>query len=130
MNLDRRRFLQLTSLGVFATVTATACERGEDRSDTSLDRPALLGMLGPEKVRQLGTHYRNATPRENTSSALRSAISSAQSHPLGISWIGGGSIDQQVRDDFAAGRTVDIDGWVLSLTEARQCALFSLVASV
>jgi large subunit ribosomal protein L4 len=36
------------------------------------------------------------------------------------------SVDDKIRDDFAAGRTVLIDGWVLSLTEARQSALFSL----
>jgi hypothetical protein len=31
-----------------------------------------------------------------------------------------------IRDDFAAGRTVLVDGWVLSVTEARQAALYSL----
>jgi hypothetical protein len=36
------------------------------------------------------------------------------------------SIDDTVHEDFAAGRTVVVDGWVLSVTEARQCALFSL----
>jgi len=28
----------------------------------------------------------------------------------------------QIRADFADGRTVKVDGWVLSLTEARLCA--------
>jgi hypothetical protein len=40
--------------------------------------------------------------------------------------LGIGSIDDQIRDDFTAGRTVVVDGWVLSVTEARQAALFSL----
>ena len=30
--------------------------------------------------------------------------------------------------DFEAGRTVLVSGWVLSQTEARQCALYSLSA--
>jgi hypothetical protein len=34
-----------------------------------------------------------------------------------------------VRGDFAHGRTVIVDGWILSVTEARQCALFSLLAA-
>ena len=38
------------------------------------------------------------------------------------------SIPHLVRDDFAHGRTVVIEGWVLAVTEARQCALFSLHA--
>jgi hypothetical protein len=32
-----------------------------------------------------------------------------------------------VARDFADGHTVLVDGWVLSVTEARQCALFSLL---
>jgi len=34
-------------------------------------------------------------------------------------------IGDQIRDDFGAGRTVVVDGWLLSVTEARQCALYS-----
>jgi hypothetical protein len=32
---------------------------------------------------------------------------------------------KQVRADFAEGHTVIVDGWLLSTTEARQCALYS-----
>jgi hypothetical protein len=32
-------------------------------------------------------------------------------------------IAARVRDDFAAGRVVMLDGWMLSVTEARLCAL-------
>ena len=34
-----------------------------------------------------------------------------------------------VADDFARGPVVLVQGWVLSATEARQCALFSLLAT-
>jgi len=33
---------------------------------------------------------------------------------------------QRVRDDFAARNTVMIDGWLVSLTETRLCALAAL----
>ena len=89
-----------------------------------MDRPALLGMLGPERVRDIGARYRAANVHENTSTGLRAEISGKQSW-LEMPWSRRGSIDDQVRDDFAAGRTVLVDGWVLSLTEARQAALFS-----
>ena len=36
------------------------------------------------------------------------------------------SIDDQIRDDFESGRITVVDGWLLSVTEARQAALFSL----
>jgi hypothetical protein len=32
-------------------------------------------------------------------------------------------LDAKVREDFASGTTVQLDGWVLSRTEARLCAL-------
>jgi hypothetical protein len=32
-------------------------------------------------------------------------------------------LDARVREDFASGATVQLDGWVLSRTEARLCAL-------
>ena len=34
-------------------------------------------------------------------------------------------LNQKIQQDFEAGRTVVVNGWVLSQTEARQCALFS-----
>ena len=124
MTLDRRRFLQLSTLGIIATVAESACSPAADRDTAAVDRPQLLAMLGPDRVRQLGAHYRAATPRENNAETLRAAISNG--HHLRIPLLGIGSLDDQIRDDFAAGRTVILDGWVLAVTEARQAALFSL----
>ena len=36
-------------------------------------------------------------------------------------------LDKKVKNDFEKGNTVLIQGWVLAVTEARQCALFSLL---
>jgi hypothetical protein len=124
MTLDRRRFLQLSALGIVAAVADSACVASSDRADGAVDRPQLLAMLGPERVRQLGAHYRASTPSENSAAALRAALSSG--HGSQSPSIKSGSLDDQIRDDFAAERTVIVDGWVLSVTEARQAALFSL----
>lgn len=35
-------------------------------------------------------------------------------------------LDHKVENDFKTGKIAIIKGWVLSLTEARECALFSL----
>ena len=37
-----------------------------------------------------------------------------------------GALDARIRRDFEEGRVVSVRGWVLSLTEARACALVSL----
>lgn len=126
MTLDRRHFLRLTATGIVASFAGVACARDSDASSPALAQPSLLGILGPERVREIGAKYRAAKPSENTDVALRDAIShSAGSH---FPWISHPSIAERIRDDFAAGRTVVVSGWVLSETEARQCALYSLSA--
>lgn len=125
MQLDRRRFLQVSALGVAAAIVYPACAEC-DRNGTGLGHPRLLDMLGPDRVRAIGKQYLAATPKETSPDALRSAISKSRNQsrvPLMPR-----SLDDQVRDDFINGQTVLVDGWVLSVTEARQAALFALSA--
>jgi hypothetical protein len=124
MTLDRRRFLQLAATGMVVGLTTSACARDTTEDARGLGKPALLEMLGPERAREIGTQYRAAVPSENTAATLRDAISSSRHRQF--PWIERQSIEEQIRDDFAAGRTVVVNGWVLSETEARQCALYSL----
>jgi hypothetical protein len=125
MQLDRRRFLQVSALGVAAAIIYPACAE-HDRNGTAPNHPRLLDMLGADRVRAIGMRYLAATPNENNPDALRSAISKSRSRsrvPLMPR-----SVDDQVREDFINGHTVLVDGWVLSVTEAREAALFALNA--
>lgn len=124
MTLDRRRFLQLAATGMVAGLTTSACARDTVEDAGALGKPALVEMLGPERAREIGTQYRASAPSENTAATLRDAIASSQHRQF--PWIRSTSIEEQIHDDFAAGRTVVVGGWVLSQTEARQCALYSL----
>lgn len=128
MTLDRRRFLQLTAAGVVASLADSACSRDASEDAQALAQPALVEILGPERAREIGIRYRAAVPGENTADRLRAAISSSQRRKF--PWIARPSIEEHIRDDFAAGRTVVVSGWVLSETEARQCALYSLSVNV
>jgi hypothetical protein len=129
MTPDRRRFLQLTAAGMVASLTSSACARDANEDARALARPELVDMLGPIRVRQIGQSYLAAVPSENSAAALRAAISGTQRHGIRFPWTGRTWIEDQVRDDFAAGRTVLVDRWVLSATEVRQCALFSLASA-
>jgi hypothetical protein len=126
MTIDRRQFLQLTTAGVLAGVTASACMSDEAVEEREVAQPALLGMLGAVGVRQLGVRYREMVPKENDEAALRAAISDGGRRGLRFPWTARPSVAQQVQRDFAEGRTIIVNGWVLSTTEVRQCALFSL----
>ena len=39
------------------------------------------------------------------------------------------SVRDEIRADFAAARTVRVEGWILSATEARLCGLAALSAA-
>jgi hypothetical protein len=117
MTLDRRQFLQLSALGIVGTFADIGCSTQRDRP---LDQPLLIATLGPERVRELGARYRSQTPAEKTADVLRAALTKNR-RPLFAE-----SLDKMIEDDFETGRIVIVDGWVLSLTEARQAALYSL----
>lgn len=103
--MNRRRFLQLSACGVAAGAAGPG--PGFPRSTPH----ELLDLLGPESVRRLGRRYREMVP----------------AHDLLSGAIWRWPMRDRVRDDFARGRTVVVLGWVLSVTEARQCALYSLL---
>jgi hypothetical protein len=119
--IDRRRFLALSTI-VGASVLTLACETASDTS--SLAQPDLLVALGPDAVRGLGRRYRASVPGESDAPQLTEAIQESRPWTARIG-LRHPAIDDQVRDDFDAGRTVIVDGWLLSRTEARQCALYS-----
>jgi hypothetical protein len=125
MQMNRRRFFQTAAAGIATGLFDSACTSTRDANSDGLDRPALLTMLGAERVRELGNHYRSTHPNENDAAALRDSISKGQAH-LRIPFFTHTSLSDQIKNEFAQGRTVLVDGWVLSATEARQAALFSL----
>jgi len=125
VELDRRRFLALAA-SMAATVAASACEAAGDARP--LGQPDLVAALGPDVVRRLGRRYRESVPGESDPTRLAAAIRASRpwTARLGLRPF---AMADQIRDDFAANRTVVVDGWLLSVTEARQCALYSALRS-
>lgn len=120
MTIDRRRFVQLGAVCAVAALTNATYGTSADAYDLhALARPDLLSLLGPNSVHEIGVRYRELVHPESQIGALHAA--------LRLQWAPHQSIAQLVRDDFGCGRTVLVDGWVLAVTEARQCALFSLL---
>jgi hypothetical protein len=121
MMLDRRQFLSAAAAGTALTLGGLAAiDLDHISSLRDLAHPDLLIALGPEAVREIGHAYRTLVPAESDRAALERALRAelraarATHHDC-------------VRADFAAGRVVVVRDWMLSLTEARQCALFSLL---
>lgn len=116
MMLDRRQFLSAAAAGAAILTVGPRVDHGPI---PDLAHPELLLALGATAVREIGEAYRALVPAESDRASLETAIqadlraaSSSNADP--------------VRADFAAGRVIVVRDWVLSRTEARQCALFSV----
>ncbi|HVU96045.1 MAG TPA: hypothetical protein VHE34_12510 [Puia sp.] len=117
--MRRRNFILLTIGGVGASI-APACK---PHTNPALSRPLFLSTIcDPATLRHIGNNYRKTTPAETKEDRLVSLLTTDL--PQGSDPTN--QLDAKARQDYAAGKTVTIDGWVLSITEARQCALYSL----
>ena len=121
--LDRRHFLSTAAAGatwLLASETTVAQAPSADGHESM--HPELLVALGSATVRDIGEAYRALVPAESDRASLETALHAE---------LGGAqsSAEDAVHADFAAGRVIVVRDWVLSVTEARQCALFSLHAA-
>ena len=80
-------------------------------------------------MRAIGRHYRELVPAESSVEALRTALLESRPGPLRRAVGRPATVAALVEEDFAEGRLIVVNGWVLSKTEARQCALYSLAHS-
>jgi hypothetical protein len=116
--MRRRNFILLGTAGIAAvTIPAAFYFFDDPEYDPILADPRSLSMIwDAETITSTGNKYRLQTPSENNIRALvkKLAAEAGTSNP-----------EEKIKNDFAAGNTVLVDGWILSVTEARQCALFS-----
>jgi hypothetical protein len=118
--MKRRKFIALTSTGALAVITPYC----RSRKNTTLSQPLFLSTLCDIKtLTQIGNDYRAKNPTETDEATLTQLLTATTAGSATASAV---QLDNQVRQDFAADKTTIIDGWILSITEARQCALLSL----
>ena len=131
--MKRREFIGIAAAGAAGMVVPGVARDGAS-AHFDFAPPGLLAFLPEDVVRELGRRYLETVPAENDAMVLRKELSiGASTEPAGwnvASHLGAKpphtSLAILVQRDFATGRTVILNGWILSLTEARQCALFSL----
>jgi hypothetical protein len=113
-----------------AALTRPAFVLSDGRSPTAAARLAAT-LSDQASARRLGAVYLRITPREAN---LRTLVSKVGGH-LPVRAVHKASrdelrrhISQAIYSDFTVGRTVKLDGWVMSRTEARVCAIAALAA--
>lgn len=131
--MERRDFLLVTVAGsaALSLPAALLSKIAPFAGARRLAHPTALEAIGPaEFVRELGRAYRKHSPEEDDPEVLAEAIrGSDDSRATGLEThaVLSAGPDRRIQADFEEGRTVHLEGWILSVTEARQAALYSIL---
>jgi len=124
--MKRRQFILWSGLGISAIALPTWYFKFyTPEYNQLLTEPELLSHIWDgATIGEIGEAYLKKFPNENSERKLAKLLSDYASTEESTKTIE--ILRQQITNDFKKGNNVMVDGWVLSRTEARQCALFSL----
>ena len=130
--MKRRAFILLGALGI-ATISIPAVKwLGLYAGwDNRLAQPKLLSHLFSRQVlRAFGKLYLELKPDESNYTKLAQELLGEKSDTIFSDTADVQTqIEERIRRDFIDGTTIVLNGWILSVTEARQCAYFSMLNS-
>lgn len=123
--MKRRNFALLAGVGISAIALPFWCySYGNLEYDRLLTEPELLSHIwDTNAILESGKIYQEQYPEENSERKLVNLLSKSNSTDTESTTE---MLQQQIKEDFQTDNMVMLDGWILSKTEARQCALFSL----
>lgn len=126
--MKRRSFLHhLAASSVLPWIPAWGALTGSPDGH-AYGHPDLLGILDDaEAIRAIGHAYRKQFPAHDDVHTVRLLLKAEAQSQRSLD--AAAALSACVQADFAHGRIVQLDGWVLSVTEARQCALYSFLPS-
>lgn len=129
--MKRRTFLITTTAALAAaSVPVVRYYSTRKKNYHPLVMPEELGNFCEEKaIREIGDQYRKMAPQESDKVKLEQLLLTdetgktiTRSDKEAVSLL----MEKKTLDDFNNFRIHVLNGWVISVTEARQCALFSL----
>jgi len=128
--MKRRVFVKLAAAATAGLyLPGAACSSKNNRLVNMLSQPnALQHICDAETIREIGNAYQKLVPGENKETLIKllaANVGHTINKSMGSSLVSS-SLEKKVRQDFKENKTTIVNGWILSVTEARQCALFSL----
>lgn len=131
--MNRRSFLILSVMSSAAySIPLASCRSRNTTWNKTLAQPIFLSHICDAKtIQEIGNAYRAQVPEEakaddlydlltidSGGKSISSSLDSTQISSL---------LSENINREYAAGKTVNVKGWVISTTEARQCALSTLI---
>ncbi len=125
--MKRRTFVQnLLAAGVFSGISGQIQLPQNPHDTAALYTPEILHLFDdPTEVVEIGNTYLALNPTHADEQVLVEHMKGRffDQHPSGK------TLADQVKKDFTDGDIIQLKGWILSQTEAQQCALYSLTHS-
>lgn len=129
--MQRKKFIRLTTISAAAIgFSGIYCNRARPSFYAVLDKPLQLSYICDTKtIQEIGVNYRLMTPAEADAGKLENLLSlDAAGKPVSdqaTNVVVQDLMSKKILQDFEKGNIVVAKGWVLAVTEARQCALFT-----
>lgn len=121
--MKRRKFLLVSIFALFLSLISLWYFKFKSATTKALSYPTDLSEIcDRETLIQIGNTYITLT-KENDKRNLKELLvqdAGMMGNDLKI------SLKSNVAEDFNTGNTILVDGWLLSRTEARQCAYLSM----
>lgn len=125
-SLNRRQFLQISlGLGIACWLGAPTVNHPSTRAEQVTGNLAAL-LRHQASAQIIGQHYLQRYPHEANADRLFSLITAGLDQSVDVQQVRT-QLSQKIRQDFADERVVNLQGWLLARTEARLCALATLV---
>jgi hypothetical protein len=122
--MKRKNFILMTAAGLAAiSIPFAYSYLKDDEYNNLLAQPVSLSFIWDNQtINEIGNKYRLQVPHENKERALvGELLADTDTDNLTL------SLDEKIIKDFKTGNIIIVDGWILSITEARQCALSSTI---
>jgi hypothetical protein len=124
--MERRKFVLLSSaLGTAVVLKAFASFNTELNPELISGANSLDLIWNHNTLRDIGLKYRDLFPTENISETLVNSLSTDFIDEFSMRL----ELEKRITKDFENDQIIILDGWLISLTEARQCALYSTLTT-
>ncbi len=121
--MKRRKFLLLSLPGLAISLVAVWLYKIKTSVKRDLTPSDLAGICDKNTLLKIGNAYRIKTGENNREYLEELLLDDSELRDSELRIF----LNNKVTEDFDKGNTILIEGWLLSVTEARQCALFSLL---
>jgi hypothetical protein len=127
--MKRRAFIITTSTVAVGLPLAYYVNRYYHQKN-SLFKPDTLSLFCDDIVlNEMGKNYLAVVPAENEKEKLTHLILTDKNGNITNKSAIEQLLAKKIKEDFLNNNTIILQNWVVSITEARQCALFSLITN-